>query len=269
MVAIALAFAIAGTRALAADTRVNLTLDGRPISRKPDVALLRNGQMFVDAVDLTRVFSGFLVFEPEETVKIAVRGHTGTFHAGQRAARIDGKAVTLPEPAFLHNGDLYIPVSVILGPQTGISLVKLGPRRADLHVAAFAPAATDAARSSGSITPALALAIVPTASAAADGLHVSVSVRNALDTPYVLTFPTSARAEFMVDKNGSTVWDSTQGKRFLQSISMVTLAPDEAVTYSDVWSGWSVAGPGRYQLRARLMLKSPIVSSPVSLGVVQ
>ena len=269
MATITLTFTLAATLALAADTRVALTLDGRPISRKPDVALLRNGQMFVDVVDLTRVFSGFLIFEPGETVKIAIRGHTGTFRGGQRAARIDGKAVTLPEPAFLQNGDLYIPITVILGKSTGISLVKLGPRRADLHVTAFAAAPTAEPRSLSRMTPALALAIVPTASVAADGLHVSVSVRNALDTPYVLTFPTSARAEFMIDKDGSTVWDSAQGKRFLQSISSLTLAPDEAVTYSDVWSGWSAAAAGRYQLRARRMLKSPVVSSPVSLGVVQ
>lgn len=259
---------IAGTRPLAADTPVNLTLDGRPISRKPDVAVMRNGQLFVDVVDLTRVFDGFLVFEPGQTVKIAIRGHTGTFVAGKLAARVDGKPVTLPEAPFLRNGDLYIPIGVILGRRTGISLAKLGPRRADLRVAAFA-GASDGARASSSPTPALALAILPTATVAPDGLHVSVSVRNALDVPYVLTFPTSARAEFMVDRNGSTVWDSAQGKRFLQSFSSVTLAPDEAVSYSDVWTGWSTAGPGRYQLRARLMLKLPILSSPVSLGVVQ
>ena len=245
-----------------ADTPVNLTLDGRPISRKADVALERNGAMFVDAVDFTRVFNGLLVFGPEGAVKIIVRGHSSTFVPGNRVAHIDGKAVKLPEAPFVHNGDLYVPVSVILGSATGISLHRIDATHADLHLTVFA-GATDNPRQS----PASVLAVVPSASVASDGLHVMVTVRNTQDTPYALTFPTSARATFMIDRDGVNVWSSSQGKRYLQALYHTSLPPDGAFTFSDVWPAWNGADPGRYQLRVRVMLSPPLESSPVSLGV--
>ena len=255
------ALALGATRAAAADSVVHLTLDGRPISSKPDVALLHGGAVFVDAVDFTKVANGLLVFEGKETVKIVVRGHTATFRAGERSARLDGKTVQLAQAPFEHNGELYIPLAAVLKGSPGTTLHVIDKSHADLHLAVFTNPDT------ASATPAVALAVIPTASVAADGLHVSVTIRNVLDVPYTLTFPTSARATFLVDRDGSTVWDSSAGKRFLQSISQVTLAPGEAQTFADVWTGWSAADSGRYQLRARLELRTPLVSSPVSLGV--
>ncbi|MBV8601539.1 MAG: hypothetical protein JO359_08255 [Candidatus Eremiobacteraeota bacterium] len=263
MIAAALvAFGLTISPALAAaDTPVHLTLDGRPISEKTDVAVLHDGELFIDAVDFTRVANGLLVFEGKGTVKLAVRGHAATFSAGTRTARIDGKSVTLAHAPFERHGDLYIPFAAILKQSPGTTLHVIDKTHADVHLAVFNTVDTPLA------SPAVALAVIPTASAAADGLHVSVTIRNTLDVPYTLTFPTSARATFLVDRDGTTVWDSSGGKRFLQSLGQVTLAPGEAQTYADVWPGWSAADPGRYQLRARLELRTPLISSPVSLGV--
>ena len=247
----------------AADVPVVLTLDGRPVSKRPGMAVRHNGVLFVDVVDLTKVFDGLLVFDGPRTVKIALRGHTATFTVGSPAARIDGKKTKLPAAPLLRNGDIYIPMSVMVGPRTGIGLNVIDPTHADLHVAVFAPATEVPATND-----ALALELVPTASAAADGLHAALTITNTLHVPYTLRFPSSARATFTVDKDGSTAWDSSTGKRYLQTISQVTLAPGESVTYSDVWPDWTSAAPGRYQLRGQLMLKRPIASSPVSLGVV-
>jgi hypothetical protein len=243
--------------ASAATERVKLTVDGRPLSAKPDVALSRGGAVYANVVELTRAFGGFLTFQPHGVVKVTMRGTNFTFAPGKGGA-------------FEWSGDLYVPLSAITGAKTGITMQRLSAHRADLHVAVFGPSGTtpSAPASAGSLSPAMALAILPSANVAQDGLHVSVAVKNTQDKPYTLNFPTSARAAFVVDKDGVTVWDSSRGKRYLQSLSPVTLAPGETVTYSDVWTGWSAAGPGRYQLRARLMTATPVVSSPVSLGVV-
>lgn len=246
-----------------ADVPVVLTMDGRPVSKRPGMAVRHNGVLFADVIDLTRVFDGLLVLDGPRTVKLAIRGHTATFTVGSKTARIDGKKVALQAAPLLRNGDIYVPISTFVGPKTGIGLKMIGPKHADLHVAVFAPATEVPAT-----TDALALELVPAATAAADGLHATLTVTNTLHVPYTLTFPSSARATFSVDKDGSTAWDSATGKRYLQSISQVTLAPGESVTYSDVWPDWASAAPGRYQLRGQLMLKRPIASSPVSLGVV-
>lgn len=250
----------------AADVPVNLTLDGRPISNKPDVAVMHDGVMFVDAVDFTKVFNGLLVFSGKEGVKIAVRGHSATFHAGERHATIDGKTVQLQAAPFVRGGDIYIPIKTILAPRTAITMRETGPNEADLHLAVFS---THMSAQTGShASPAKALSLVQSANAASDGLHVAVKVTNTLSVPYTLNFSSGARATFLIDRDGASVWDSSQGQRYTQSLSHVTLAPGEAVTYTAVWTAWSTQPAGRYQLRTRLMLVPPLVSSPSSLGVV-
>ena len=255
----------------AADEPVNLTVDGRPVSSKPDVAVMRNGVMYVDAVDFTKVFNGLLVTSAPGAIKIAVRGHTAAFHSGERSAVIDGKHVTLEGPAFTRNGDVYIPIKTILYPHTTITMRSTGKDAADLHVSVFGSgkkAVSAMAEMSNHVSPASALTLEPTAHVSSDGLHVSVSVRNHLSVPYTLTFPTGGRAAFVIDRDGTTVWDSARGRVYTQSISHLTLAPGESVTYADVWPGWSSQASGRYQIRVRLMVSPPLLTSPSSLGVV-
>ena len=47
----------------------------------------------------------------------------------------------------------------------------------------------------------------------------------------------------------------------------LTFEPHASKSFSDLWTGFAAAGAGRYALRAKLLTSAPIVSSPVSLGV--
>ena len=122
--------------AFARDSAVALTLDGRPISHKAQVALVHDGVLFVDAVDLTRVFDGLLIFE-KAGARITVRGNTFAFHLGQRTAIVDHQSVRIAGAPFEYAGDVFVPMSAILSADKGLSLTWTGRNRADLHVTVF------------------------------------------------------------------------------------------------------------------------------------
>lgn len=113
-----------------------LTLDGRPISRKPVIALLHDGVLFADAVDLTRVFDGLLAFE-KDGMRTTIHGHVYAFHVGVRVAQVDRDHVRLPGAPFEYGGDMYVPLRTILKADGGLRLTWAAPRHADLHVIVF------------------------------------------------------------------------------------------------------------------------------------
>ena len=127
-------FAAAPVRA--SDTRVSLTLDGRPISSKPSVAFIRAGVLFVDAVDMTRVFDGLLVFE-RNGVRLGVRGHSESFTLGRRIAVVDKTNVRLSAAPFEYEGDIYVPIGPIIKADPALRLTWINRHHADLHVSAF------------------------------------------------------------------------------------------------------------------------------------
>ncbi|MGH7714884.1 MAG: hypothetical protein ACREML_02695 [Vulcanimicrobiaceae bacterium] len=135
-VAFAVVVLLASHAASAADTRVSLTLDGRPISTRPAVALVRNGVLFVDAVDVTRVFDGLLVFE-RHGVRLGVRGHNLSFTIGKRIAQVDKSGVRLKGAPFEFDGDIFVPVEPIVNADPALHLTWVNRRHADLHVNAF------------------------------------------------------------------------------------------------------------------------------------
>jgi hypothetical protein len=131
------AFALfASAAANAAETRVILTLDGRPISTRPSMALMRDGVLFVDAVDITRIFDGLLVFE-RNGVRLGLRGHNESFTIGRHVMLVDKTAVRLKAAPFEYNGDIFVPIDPIIGADPALRLTWINRHHADLHVNAF------------------------------------------------------------------------------------------------------------------------------------
>jgi len=116
--------------------RVILTIDGRPLSTRPSQALIRNGVLFVDAVDVTRVFDGLLVFE-RRGVRIGVRGHTESFRLGSLIAVVDKTNVRLRAAPFEYDGDIFVPIGPIISADPALHLTWINRHHADLHVDAF------------------------------------------------------------------------------------------------------------------------------------
>jgi|GEM_PF-4706019 hypothetical protein len=120
----------------AVDMRVALTLDGRPISTRASVAIVRDGVLFVNAVDITRVFDGLLVFETNG-IRLGVRGYNISFTIGRHVALVDKTAVRLKVAPFEHDGDIFVPLGPIIGADPALRLTWVNPHHADLHVTAF------------------------------------------------------------------------------------------------------------------------------------
>lgn len=108
--AAALLFTFASTApAFALDKTVKLTLDGRPVDRKGGVALAHQGTVYADVVDLVRAFNGLLTFHGKG-VTVTIDGTTARFTVGSRTAFLGEDAATMRGQAFLHNGDIYVPL---------------------------------------------------------------------------------------------------------------------------------------------------------------
>jgi hypothetical protein len=103
-----------GAPALARDTVVRLTLDGRPVDRHGGIALAHRGVVYADVVDLVKAFDGLLTFHGK-TVVVTLSGTTAAFTAGSRTARLGLGAETMRGQAFQRNGDLYVPLDFFVG----------------------------------------------------------------------------------------------------------------------------------------------------------
>lgn len=112
LAAFALALALAPVPA-AADTIVRLTLDGRPVDRSGGSAVLHNGIVYADVVDLVRSFNGILTFQGQALV-VTVNGVTATFTAGSRTAKVADGSVVMRGPAYVRNGDLFVPLEMFI-----------------------------------------------------------------------------------------------------------------------------------------------------------
>ena len=99
--------------AAAADRTVALTLDGRPVDRAGGVAVLRNGVVYADVVDLVKVFDGLLTFQGPAVV-VTINGVTARFTRGSRTALINDGAVTMPGQPFTRNGDVFVPLDLFV-----------------------------------------------------------------------------------------------------------------------------------------------------------
>ena len=99
--------------ALATDRIVKLTIDGRPVDRAGGIALLHQGVVYADVVDLTKSFNGLITFHGR-AAEVSIQGTTATFTAGSRTMKIGTGAVTMSGAAFMRNGDLYVPLDTFV-----------------------------------------------------------------------------------------------------------------------------------------------------------
>jgi hypothetical protein len=113
--AVFLALALAGSSspAFAADRTVKLTLDGRPVDRAGGVALVRNGVVYADLVDLVKSFNGLLTFQGN-AVEVSIGTTVARFTVGSRTVMIDQGAITMPGQTFQLNGDIYVPLATFI-----------------------------------------------------------------------------------------------------------------------------------------------------------
>jgi hypothetical protein len=115
---------------------------------------------------------------------------------------------------------------------------------------------------------AASLSLTPSSSVDAQGaLHVHLDVVNVSAAPLTLEFPNGGRVAFIVSSGGTAVWDSTRGQVFTMIVGFKTLAPKESVSYDAVWPQFGAQPAADYQLTARLMLRSPIVSRAVPITI--
>jgi len=99
-----------GTAALAANTAVTLTLDGRPVAGNGVVALNHNGVVYADMIVLNKTFSGLMSIKGK-TYSTIVRGHSVAFTANSPIGVFQARKVRLPARPFLFNNSLYVPLA--------------------------------------------------------------------------------------------------------------------------------------------------------------
>ena len=118
----------------AADPPVKLTLDGRPVDRAGGIALLRNGVVYADVVDLVKSFNGLLTFQGTATV-VSVGASTATFTIGSRTMKINQGSIVMRGPVFVVNGDPFVPLDAFVV-QVAHAKLRVSPdrRRADIIV---------------------------------------------------------------------------------------------------------------------------------------
>ncbi len=125
--------------ALAADRVVGLTLDGRPVDRAGGVAVLHNGVVYADVVDLVKSFDGLLTFQGNAVV-VTINGVTARFTTGSRTALINDGAITMDGAAFKRNGDVFVPLGAFI---TRVAQAKVRVNSARTHADIFVNASPD------------------------------------------------------------------------------------------------------------------------------
>ena len=269
-----------GIAAVATDVPYTILLDGRPLTPRSSGtgALARNGVVFVDVVVATKTFSGLLTFaDAGNTVRLSIQHQTAVFRVGKIRAQFDGKVRVLPGAPFKVNGDIYVPLATVarLGgatlsfdPAHQVARLGVRPFASMLRQQAQETQQTQQAQGADPTASAASLSLKPSSSVDAQGaLHLHLEVVNVSAAPLTLEFPNGGRVAFIVSSGGTAVWDSTRGQVFNMIVGFKTLAPKESVAYDAIWPQFGAQPAADYQLTARLMLRSPIVSRavPVSL----
>jgi hypothetical protein len=162
-VAVAAALVFAGSSAArAADAPVHLTLDGRPVDRTGGIAVMHNGVVLADVVDLTKAFDGLLTFPDRRSVTVTINGTTVRFRVGTITAVANDKPFRMRAAPIMHNGDIFVPLQTFA--TLGGATVNLTKGRADIRIsvnpntpqapsATFTNAPTPAASAMPAATP--------------------------------------------------------------------------------------------------------------------
>ncbi len=125
-------FLAAAVASDAADPIVRLTLDGRPVDRTGGIAVLHNGVVLADVVDLTKAFDGLLTFPDTKSVTVTVNGTTVRFRVGSATAVANDKPFRMRTAPIVHNGDIFVPLQTFA--TLGGATVNLTKGRADLRI---------------------------------------------------------------------------------------------------------------------------------------
>jgi hypothetical protein len=120
-----------GVPAFGADRVVHLTLDGRPVDRSGGVAILHNGIVYADLVDLVKTFDGLMSYKAPSTYA-SIDGRTAVFTPGSRTMELQNKPVRLPGPVIRRNGDLYVPLDAFVTRVAGAKVRHPSATRADI-----------------------------------------------------------------------------------------------------------------------------------------
>jgi len=131
--AAAIGVAVAPSPSLAADRVVALTLDGRPVDRAGGVAVLHNGVVYADVVDLVKAFDGLLTFQGPAVV-VTINGVTARFTPKSRTMMVNDGAVTMPGQVFTRNGDIFVPLEPFV---TRVAQAKLRVSASRTHADIF------------------------------------------------------------------------------------------------------------------------------------
>jgi hypothetical protein len=97
-------------------------LDGRPVDRHADIAVLPRGLVFANAIDLTKCFDGLITLSRDGAATITIGPNTGTFVPGSSRATINAAAVALPGPPFTRDGELFVPLAAFIADIAGARL---------------------------------------------------------------------------------------------------------------------------------------------------
>ena len=131
--------------ALAADRPLDLTIDGRPISRTGSVALFHRNVAFVNLIELVRSFGG-LVTLSKSGAAVTLRSHSATFVSDRATATVDAVPMTMPAAAFTAGGVLYVPLEFFVNRIAG-GTVRVDAGAATARIAPGADPAPDASAS--------------------------------------------------------------------------------------------------------------------------
>lgn len=120
----------------AADRALALTIDGRPISRTEPVALFHDGVAYASAIELVRSYGG-ITSQTGGATAITLGSRVAIFTPGSSIGQVDGARLTMPAPAFVTGGSLYVPLTffvtqvaggtVRIDTVAGTAAITLGP----------------------------------------------------------------------------------------------------------------------------------------------
>jgi hypothetical protein len=107
-----LSFGASASRA--ADLSYAITIDGRPLTDDPKASggLYHAGVLYVDAIMMTKAFSGLLtIHDAGASLEITINRRTARFTRGRSSATLNGAPLPLAGAPFTYNGDLYVPLT--------------------------------------------------------------------------------------------------------------------------------------------------------------
>lgn len=88
-------------------------------------------------------------------------------------------------------------------------------------------------------------------------VRIAFRIRNASNKSLTYNFSSGQKYDVTIqDAGGQEVWDWSQGMRFAQNLTAVTILPGRSISYFVLWNGYGRSGraatPGRYTVHARL-----------------